>query len=63
LRNSVLPQTFPKAERFVLEKKGSYFVEYKDPAENLTVHSGALATSIASTAVGMTRIGRSIVQE
>jgi hypothetical protein len=33
----VLPQTIPKAERFVLEKKGSYFVEYKDPGESLTV--------------------------
>ena len=36
LRNSVLPQTIPKAERFKLEKKGGHFVELKDPSEILT---------------------------
>ncbi len=36
LRNSVLPQTIPKAERFKLEKKGGHFVEIKDPSETLT---------------------------
>jgi hypothetical protein len=46
-----------------LEKKGSYFVELKDPSESLTVQTAILGTSIASTAIGMTRIGRSIMSE
>jgi hypothetical protein len=36
LRNSVLPVTIPKADRFKLEKMGSYFVELKDPGATLT---------------------------
>ena len=36
LRNSVHPQSIPKAERFVLEKKGGFFVEFRDPSETLT---------------------------
>ena len=59
----MLPQSIPKAERFVLEKKGSYFVEYKDPGESLTIQTGAFSTTMASTAIGMTRIGRSIIQD
>ena len=49
LRNSVLPQSIPKAERFKLEKKGGHFVELKDPSELLTSMTQTQHVSIAQT--------------
>jgi hypothetical protein len=49
LRNSVLPQSIPKAERFKLEKKGGHFVELKDPSDLLTSMTQTQHVSIAQT--------------
>ena len=48
LRNSVLPVTIPKADRFKLEKMGSYFVELKDPGATLTNATQSAASGLAS---------------
>jgi hypothetical protein len=49
LRNSVLPQSIPKAERFKLDKRGGHFVELKDPSDLLTSMTQTQHVSIAQT--------------
>ncbi len=49
LRNSVHPQSIPKADRFKLEKKGGYFVELRDPSETLTSMTTSQFVSMAKT--------------
>ena len=57
LRNSVLPITIPKADRFKLEKKGSHFTEMKDMSQERAIST----IKSLSQSQNMLQVGRNIV--